>query len=635
MHPRWMTTDGSLGPFNESRYPQMFDPHRPWGGFHRFFVIPSVDFPESYNAVDFFDWSGIQEDEMIGGRWKMGMIDDLFRSRTQREASLANVLRQIGDPQGQRLFQRFNTHLPYFDPMTLEDTARWKRWIDGRDAIGYTIRYIAELGALHDWLLEVERQATVPLAQAPTRQDYSGLWVGTVARSEDWKFLFHSAVPLFGLFTVPEASPQSKQATVGTLDADEWYRNDPVLQNLPRFPSTYDKDFPLRTTFVPIPIANAAVRHIVPLPPGLQLAPPTQVTTVARRVDYSQSYTTYLFSDPHIPRSSSFQPSNRQKDLRRQFDRILTATTKQHLPPFARGTGSLRVPYHPLSSVLPRRQNGHEKRVFVEETCSIYSWLERKTRGFWRGLEDQYKYCHDLGGNDFVYSDNRWPLVEDDFEVYDDEDEIDDYAPHIVSGSRRRVYLAQEPSPKMLEKLPSDRLAMPPALERGYNNLPGTSTGVHRSTNINVFDGSDDDDDDLLNYPIRPRTGQTPPPVVAGDLYSDDDDLLNYTIGPRVGQTPAPVVAGNPNHDNNDLPEHLIQPNPRTMPLPLARRDQYSGKYSHPLPTATYSMEGLTLARAATLGDMDVDRPDGTTGMDIDGRVDAAVSSITLYFLHF
>jgi hypothetical protein len=448
IHPSYITSDASLGPYNPSRYAQVFDHRRPWTGFHGFSRLPNRSTIETLNAVDFFDFSRVQEDGMTGGLWRRELLKDVYSARDCAEGLFLEALADIGDPQGEKLLAHFGPALPFFDSTTFETTMYWRTWVDGRDLLGFTLRNVAELVALRRWLLELKRQADYPGDSAPSDPNLSGIWIGAVSSEHDWRFLIHSPLPLFGLFTVPLGDTLYDLAVPGGLDNDEFYRTDPVINYFRRIPTAYDKDYPLTSTTrtINVPIRTSKVR--LPLPSSLTLLPPGETFEMGESIShlrtmYNLPFTTYLFDDQKIHRKSHSEiPSIRGKHLRDRVDAIAAATKKKHLPPvLEKMVPFTPLPFHPITTVLPPRQlHDREQRRFQENNTSSYFWPELISKD----RSESWRYTHDLG-NDSLESNWPWPWAAE-VEQEDTTNEKHGAPLHFNPDKHRRRYVLCEPS---------------------------------------------------------------------------------------------------------------------------------------------------------------------------------------------
>jgi hypothetical protein len=490
VHPWYVTSDGSLGPYNASQYAQTFDPHRPWTGFHEFIPSkPKQEHPEQFNTTVFFDFKGVTEEGMCGGSWKLPMLAALYEARRQAEDAFLNTLSAMGDANGEKLVAHFGPSLPFFDSSCFNDCEKWQSWLDGRDTIGYTRRYILELKAMQCWLLELKRQDDHPNKPATICNRYSGTWVGSVNTEENWVFLMNSPLPLFGLFIIERKHPLYSTAILGSLHNDEFIRMDPVLHYLPtRFPTPYDGDYPHIGFHRPINRPLEVSMHPITLPSTLSVLPPGETVEVADAVCYFHPYTTYLFNDSKIFQPEKLEPaSSRQKSLRKRRDQIAKATTRPHLPPSLGGTMMVaRLPFHPITAVLPPRPL-HDKteHKYVEENKSIFFYPVPVSKNQLKKFEQFYRrsYTYDLGNNNFLLTDWPWPCPNEVQQRRDYNEDIEQaYLRYDDPSDPKRVYVHREPSDAIFDWLPDITIHPPrpdPSQPRSWD---------------------DDDDNDLLDY---------------------------------------------------------------------------------------------------------------------------------------
>jgi hypothetical protein len=500
IHPWYVTTDGSLGPYDASRYAQTFDPRRPWTGFHKFLSSEPREHVEDHSAVAFFDFRNMNEETMLGGSWNLPMLQTLFRSRTAAEDAFLKTLSEVGDVNGEILLAHFGPSLPFFDPSSFDRCQTWNSWLDGRDAVGYTRRYIHELNAMRCWLIELKRQADHPGKPAVIGTGYSGTWVGTIDNEENWIFLMNSPLPLFGLFTINRTHALYSKAVYGSLDNDEFVRMDPIIYKLPSyFPTPYEKDYPLTSFHRPLNCPLEVTTRSVALPSDLMIIPPGETLTVDYPACYPFPYTTYLFNDSNILRSGMTEvPSQRQKNFNKQLERLAKATTRPHLPPALAGAMTVaRLPFHPITEVLPPRPlHDKKRRTFVEENISIIFYPELVSKQKLKNYEQFYQRSHtyDLGNNDFLLTDWPWPCPNDVQPRRGDNNEDIEraYLPYIDPSDPKRVYVRREPADAVLDKLPEVDIR-PPAFIRADPNP------------------WEDDDVDLLDLAYEPGSGLATP----------------------------------------------------------------------------------------------------------------------------
>ena len=309
LHPQYLTTDGTLGPYDPTHYAQSFHSNAPWIGFHRFPRSGSI---EAQNPINFYKWEGIDTEDLSGGTWNLDEIKRLLEFRAKAEESLQEALRRFNDPSGDQLKEHWGPQLPFFDELSMEVVRLWRRWDDGRDAVGACMRYISELGALRRWLAEVQRQARDPSTSSPLNEEYAGVWIGGISTNDEWNFLANSPLPLYGLFTIPPSHALYTTAKPGYLDNDEYYRfdafHDMLNTHLPpseKIPTPYDEHYDFGTFSFSVPSIASPRRSRIEgsIPPNLRLIPPTPSLLQNDRYRYTESYTTYLYIDAAIQRN--------------------------------------------------------------------------------------------------------------------------------------------------------------------------------------------------------------------------------------------------------------------------------------------------------------------------------------------
>jgi hypothetical protein len=207
-------------------------------------MVPSH--AEHRNTVEFFKFDKLQHRGITGGcgTWLSNLCDELYDARHKYEDELKKSLSLAGDPKGERLRAMYGSTLPFFDPTERGDYKSWRSWAQGRDAIGHTLRYIAEIKAIRYWYDEVHGQAKhppgTPVDRAPTLT-FIGAWVGSVDTSMDWEFLYRSPLPLYVVFTIPFICPLRRLRVTGELHGDEAYRVGAFPRN---FPAAISRCFP-------------------------------------------------------------------------------------------------------------------------------------------------------------------------------------------------------------------------------------------------------------------------------------------------------------------------------------------------------------------------------------------------------
>lgn len=231
--------DGTRGCWDARRYPQLFNPRRPWLPFHRH--IESLqwtpDYCEYFSPCEYFCWKNPSR-HSSGGSWGLSRLNVLFSAREETEAAFVSLKRDAFVLGSQLPFNDSSKRLelydlPFYDPLTWEEVLGWDTWLDGRDRLAYTLQYVAELKALNIWLRRqtewVRRGFTEP---QPSDKSYMGTWAPTLTSKQDWDFLIAYCVPIFVATRIPENHPLLSQVTDGNLDGDERYRQNSFDANL-------------------------------------------------------------------------------------------------------------------------------------------------------------------------------------------------------------------------------------------------------------------------------------------------------------------------------------------------------------------------------------------------------------------
>jgi hypothetical protein len=582
IHPWYVTTDASLGPYNASRYAQSFDHRRPWMGFHKFTSSPVQI--EDFCAVKFYNFNGVKEEGMLGGSWKQNMLDALFEARSLAEATLLDTLAKVGDANGEKLLAHFGPSLPFFDPLNPSDCDKWGSWREGRDALGYTLRYVNELIAMRRWLPELARQIANPGVAAAIDGGYSGTWVGTVTTSDDWQFLMDSPLPLFGLFAIPKNHPLYSRAVRGSLDNDEFYRTDPVVHYFHSIPTAYDKDYPTTSFHRPINCPMGISTVPGKLPSRLVVLPPGEAQVAPSPIDYHHPYTTYLFNDVKICRNEDRGvPSNRSKLLRKRVTKIADATMRPHFPPALEGAVTFaRLPFHPMSAVLPPRSlHDTKQRRFLEENFSIFFWPTLISKKQFKYHNEYYhrRYLHDLGDNDLLESDWPWPCA-GDVEPRREDDDGDvalQSLPYVVPYDPKRVYVRREPSDSVLDMLPLDIVMRP---RHHPTSAPAVGKNVARPSSWQA-----DDDDYMMEEDEEPGSGfatplaHAPPTAALGATPMPDPSFSSVDFITACQRDLATDRTSGPRHKTGVSPSAMSLLDPGLLTLAPSVSTLYSIRF--------------------------------------------------------
>jgi hypothetical protein len=466
-HPHFITSDGSSGAYDRLRYPQNYETTRPWGGFHTFVDSPETAllYPANSSTTSFFNFQGMQSN-LMGGNWIHSKIVTVYERREKQEVAFWTKLQDVGDPEGISLQQAYGSALPYFDSTEPVLYNAQTTWASGREPLASTLRYIAELTALSRWLHAINTQRGIitgqedTLASTSTNTKYIGVWVGTVPTLEEWWFLWRSPLPLYGLFKIPDSHPlRNVPIPIGHFHGDEVYRDDAFAAKLrscivPDLPDAYG----YHTRFG-IPGPHPPVNHQpLTIDPWRNLC---RVKTPmagpshhpVSKIGSSMPYTTYLFLDTQILRSSPID----QKPEHVKRDHVIAAQWR-HLSRMARSslavsTGSTVVSVHPIELCVPPRLPGETKqRYFYEQNEGCFHWPmligfnEAHTRGTFG------HQIHVLSSpNTFLVSPLPWPSNADS--APPTECEPDDS--WLQKNIHRRIYIHHKPSKDLLDKVAS------------------------------------------------------------------------------------------------------------------------------------------------------------------------------------
>jgi hypothetical protein len=251
-------TDGTLGKFDPRFYPQVFDSKRPWLPFH---LGPGSvnDCPLAYSpACSFFHWFSPSEPAK-GGRWKREDIGSLLQSRGRAEVNLEMQLDAYKRANPLDPLDTTAWTLPVHDMLTYEQTERWTTYQEGRDAIGRTARYTAEVRAICRWLHHfraIARDHLPPEATVTWPLTFQGTWTSPQLDRRNWDIMNRAYVPIYILAELPVTHPLTL-LPLSTFDAGEHLRVNPFegvhgVGNTWRTPPTYK--------FLPFPSPSHTTR---------------------------------------------------------------------------------------------------------------------------------------------------------------------------------------------------------------------------------------------------------------------------------------------------------------------------------------------------------------------------------------
>lgn len=516
-HPNTVYFDGSHGPYEARKYPQEVDHRRPWYPFHLFPEIGTHQAIEYYDVGYFFNSAFVRQNNFTGGQWSIGDIEHLFRRRAELETYLLKVVSKCS--RGVDTLRReFGTSLPFQDNLDMEQVRSWKNWMDGRDALGRTLRYTCELMAIAQWLKELHRQKSNEPSASNKR--FIGAWVGGIENEEMWAFMTRSPVPLYGLFAMSTAHSLYQVAQRESIDqwlhADEIHRLDAFTTRIafPRLRRSSYIDRIRITTGVKYPTPEtrrARDRTLAPQSLSNLLPPGGRFEGKEEYISYRVPWTSYLFLDRQIYRPNrqevtDFSLSPLGKQLNREWRKLISATTVVPPPTLPDGLSPL-LKIHPIVQFLPKRQpNDHKKRVFREENEGCCFWPVKVGRTRARSDANLDGEPLDLGNGDLLFTEFHWPTVDSVLSPSGDSDSYPRFDPNVP----RRVYMRHQPTDVQRGKMPEAYFtAEPPqSLERQWHIQPGsTRQTAMQKPYLQEEDG--DDDTFMEIYPgILPRGRQ-------------------------------------------------------------------------------------------------------------------------------
>jgi len=221
--------DGSRGAFDERRYPQLYNPRRPWIVLHDLLQSLSWDpaYCEVFNPTEYFIWNQ-PGNPSAGGRFVLSRLDTLFSKREEVESEFAARIGQLEPTTS--IFSdvesaRASFDMPFYDPLDWADLIKWSTWGEGREALSNTLQYVSEVKTLNRWLALIANVGTQPDTAEipPPNSRYMGTWAPTITRSEDWQWLLRCAVPVYIVTRIPKTHIPVNLLP-GNPDGDERYR---------------------------------------------------------------------------------------------------------------------------------------------------------------------------------------------------------------------------------------------------------------------------------------------------------------------------------------------------------------------------------------------------------------------------
>ena len=324
-------TDGGIGAFDPRRVPQLFSSRRPWIGFHDNLTDAKWhdDTCESLSPALFFRFFEAG-DPCKGGEWVKRRVALLFSRREIHEQETVRLMEAIKLDWKMDWFtdsgsRQASYDMPYYDPLEWSDVLNWRTWIDGRDKLGYTLRYTAEVKAFNRWLAFMNDCATSRNSRGypPPSPNLMGVWASTVSRTEDWLMLQQGRVPMYAITRIPDAHPLMAHLVPGNPDGDERYRG-----------NDFDADhgFPIYW------LSRHATEHPIVPDLGLQCRPeyiphsllPVTPVETPRTQSNSPLYNWHsaVYLDNYVKRITveSLESLQEQTENRRMLDEIFPVT---------------------------------------------------------------------------------------------------------------------------------------------------------------------------------------------------------------------------------------------------------------------------------------------------------------------
>ncbi|CCA74941.1 hypothetical protein PIIN_08921 [Serendipita indica DSM 11827] len=317
VHPDCIFSDGSHGAFEARRYPQEFNPQKPWLPFHELdqSISVSVQQPEHWSATSLFDFGRTQETSMTGGHWDLAKVKTLLERRLEAERILSELSKQplkdvqsLEDSTVYAHLEKFRKTLPFYEELSISHVERWTTWGEGRDIIGRLLRYVAEILAIGRWISQLQ----TPSSRATTTL-LMGTWAGSITSLQEWEFLLVANSPLYAVFWVPSEHVLCSTATLhglrANLDGDERFRIDPFASRLP-FKGIISNTYLAVIRHSRVPPINHQYRPkamlIVELPSNIvALDPPAGRLSLPAHIPRNSSFLSwnaYIFDDQWVHR---------------------------------------------------------------------------------------------------------------------------------------------------------------------------------------------------------------------------------------------------------------------------------------------------------------------------------------------
>jgi hypothetical protein len=367
-------TDGGLARWDPRRFPQLFDPHRPWLGYHlNFHELTPESVPTNLEVLpvtSFFSWNSPGNPEK-GGNWLRRLIIKLFCIRAMAEASLELAIQDLKGRMASPM-DWSNLSLPWYDTEDERKALRWQSWREGRDSLGRTLLYTAEIKAMKRWVDTLEPGTTTGSHSVhPTRSDLMGVWGATINQESEWSSLRRGGVPVYVISEIPPDHPLWPHTKPGNIDGDERYRHnafDAEHKRINPFWRFKVNSFAIREPLEDVP-------HCTRIP--LSHRPPRlQMRSKYPSNSHLSTWTTYIFEDAEVTRdwtgkwdTQSYWSMRKKYDDRKHFGFV---------PP-AHRVLSMRADPHPIFQAMPKARAAGVTHI-KEETSHPESnmWWARK-----------------------------------------------------------------------------------------------------------------------------------------------------------------------------------------------------------------------------------------------------------------
>jgi hypothetical protein len=353
----------------------MFDPHRPWLGYHlNFHELTPECVPMELDVLpvtSFFSWNSPGNPEN-GGHWLRRLLIQLFAIRALAEASLELAIRDLKQWAAIPMYWS-DLSLPWYDTEDERKALRWQSWREGRDSLGRTLLYTAEIKAMKRWVDALEPGTTDPGSPlvCPTRSDLMGVWGATINQRSEWSSLRHGGIPVYVISEIPRDHPLWPHTKPGNIDGDERYRHNAFDAEHKRINPFWR--FNVNSFSILEPLKDIHYCACIPLshrPPRLQR------WSKHPSISHLSTWTTYIFEDAEVTRDwtgkwdvKSYWTMRKKYDDRKHFGFV---------PPEHRVL-SVRDDPHPIFQAMPKARAAGVTHI-KEETLHPESnvWWARK-----------------------------------------------------------------------------------------------------------------------------------------------------------------------------------------------------------------------------------------------------------------